>query len=101
MKNYGAYGALHPLDLQYPVLEDVAEFLYVLGRNKRDDVKLAGYFVEFLDVGDLLKSLNDLVHVGRLDKDVDKSEEASQDDSRMRKPPPFFTIYTLLTTAGQ
>ena len=71
-ENDGADGALHALDLQYSVLENIPEFLDVRGRNQGDDIELARYLVELFEITKLGESRHNVVHLGRLHEDIYK-----------------------------
>src|SRR5881396_2238612 len=77
LENDRAYGALDATNLHDPILQDVPELLDIISPYKRNDVELTSHFVQLLDIVELGQGLDYVVHVRRLDEDVNERQSRS------------------------
>jgi len=74
LENDRAYGALDATNLHDPILQDIAELFDIISPYKRNDVELTSHFVQLLDIVELGQGLDYVVHVRRLDEDVNERQ---------------------------
>lgn len=59
------------------VLQNITELFNIVSLDESHDVKLSRHLVQFLDIVKLGQGLDHVVHVGRIDENVDESKERS------------------------
>ena len=74
LENDRAYGALDATKLHDPILQDIAELFDIISLYKRNDVELPRHFIQLLDIVELGQGLDYVVHVRRLDEDVNERQ---------------------------